>query len=93
MAGDWIKMRSDLSDDPAVFKIAGALNLDRFSVIGRLHAFWAWADKHAVDGRVSSPRSTPWSRSATACRTAVSTGMTSLRALGNSSSGVCRLRK
>lgn len=57
MAGDWIKMRSDLSDDPAVFKIAGALNLDRFSVIGRLHAFWAWADKHAVDGRVDGASS------------------------------------
>ena len=57
MAGDWIKMRSDLSDDPAVFKIAGALKLDRFSVIGRLHAFWAWADKHAVDGRVDGASS------------------------------------
>ncbi len=52
MAGEWIKMRSDLSDDPAVFRIAGQLKLDKFSVIGRLHAFWAWADKHAVGGVV-----------------------------------------
>lgn len=57
MAGDWIKMRSDLSDDPAVFKIASVLKLDRFSVVGRLHAFWAWADKHAVDGRVDGASS------------------------------------
>jgi hypothetical protein len=45
-------MRSDLHDDPAVFRLASMLNVDRFSVVGRLHAFWAWADKHAVDGHV-----------------------------------------
>jgi hypothetical protein len=52
MAGDWIKMRSDLRDDPAVFRIAAMTKLDRFNVVGRLAAFWAWTDKHAVDGRV-----------------------------------------
>lgn len=52
MAGDWIKMRSDLRDDPAVFKIAMLTKLDRFNVVGRLAAFWGWTDKHAVDGRV-----------------------------------------
>lgn len=52
MAGDWIKMRSDLRDDPAVFKIAALTKLDRFNVVGRLAAFWGWTDKHAVDGRV-----------------------------------------
>jgi hypothetical protein len=52
MAGDWIKMRADLHTDPDVARIAAALAVDRYSVIGRLHAFWSWADKHAVDGRV-----------------------------------------
>ena len=52
MAGDWIKMRVDLKDDPAVFMLADMLGVDEFSVVGRLHCFWAWADKHAVDGHV-----------------------------------------
>jgi hypothetical protein len=52
MAGDWIKMRVDLKDDPAVFMLADMLGVDEFSVVGRLHCFWVWADKHAVDGRV-----------------------------------------
>ncbi|MFY9328406.1 MAG: hypothetical protein WAO76_10365 [Georgfuchsia sp.] len=52
MAGDWIKMRTDLRDDPAVFRIAALTQLDRFNIVGRLAAFWGWIDKHAVDGRV-----------------------------------------
>jgi hypothetical protein len=58
MAGDWIKMRMDLPEDPAVYKIASAMKTDRLSVIGRLYAFWAWADKFAVDGRVDGATST-----------------------------------
>jgi hypothetical protein len=57
MAGDWIKMRCDLPNDPAVYKIAALTKLDRFSVVGRLYAFWSWADKHAVDGRVDGATS------------------------------------
>lgn len=57
MAGDWIKMRNDLPNDPAVYKIAAITKLDRFAVIGRLYAFWSWADKHAVDGRVDGATS------------------------------------
>jgi hypothetical protein len=45
-------MRVDLHDDPAVFRLATMTMLDRFQVVGRLHAFWSWTDKHAVDGRV-----------------------------------------
>jgi hypothetical protein len=52
MAGDWIKMRMDLPEDPAVYRLARITGLDRLSVVGRLYAFWSWADKHAVDGRV-----------------------------------------
>ncbi|MES2319984.1 MAG: hypothetical protein V4631_21090 [Pseudomonadota bacterium] len=54
MAGDWIKMRDDLLDDPAVFRIAAAVKLDKFSVIGRLQVFWSWVGKHAVDGCVDA---------------------------------------
>jgi hypothetical protein len=53
MAGDWIKMRADLHDDPAVFRLQKILSIDRFSVVGRLHAFWSWCDKHASNGYVT----------------------------------------
>jgi hypothetical protein len=52
VAGEWIKMRIDLRNDPTVFRLAKASKLDRLSVVGRLWALWAWADAHAVDGRV-----------------------------------------
>lgn len=50
MAGDWIKMRVDLPDDPSVVAIAEATGLDEFSVVGRLHKIWSWADKHTTNG-------------------------------------------
>ena len=57
MAGDWIKMRVDLKDDPSVFKLAELMGVDELHVIGCLFCFWAWADKHAVDGRVDGATS------------------------------------
>ncbi len=54
MAGDWIKMRIDLQDDPAVVAIADKLEIDEFEVVGRLHRLWSWADKHTIDGTSSS---------------------------------------
>lgn len=53
MAGDWIKMRVDLQDDPAVVALCDALGMDEYAVIGRLHKLWSWADKHTVDGVTS----------------------------------------
>ena len=50
MAGDWIKIRSNIKDDPDVIVIAGLLALDEYSVVGRLHAVWAWLDQHSKDG-------------------------------------------
>jgi hypothetical protein len=50
MAGDWIKMRSDLAEDPAVIRMAATLELDEFAVVGRLHAFWSWIDRQSRDG-------------------------------------------
>ena len=51
MAGDWIKMRCDLAEDPSVIKMAAALDLDEFAVVGRLHRLWSWADTHTIDGQ------------------------------------------
>lgn len=53
MAGDWIKMRVDLTDDPAVIGIAAATGLDEFSVVGRLHRLWSWADQQTTDGNAT----------------------------------------
>lgn len=50
MAGDWIPMRTDLADDPAVIAIAAATGLDESSVIGKLHRLWSWANRHTTDG-------------------------------------------
>lgn len=50
MAGDWIKMRQDLRDDPAVVQIAILTDIDEDTVVGKLHRLWSWADKHTTDG-------------------------------------------
>jgi hypothetical protein len=50
MAGDWIKMRIDLAEDPAVIGMAETLGLDEFAVVGRLHVLWGWADSQSRDG-------------------------------------------
>ena len=51
MAGDWIKMRVDLCDDPSVIKISSETNLDEDTVVGKLHRLWCWADRHTIDGQ------------------------------------------
>lgn len=50
MAGDWIKMRNDLADDPAVIDMAAALGIEEDTVVGKLHRLWSWADKQTRDG-------------------------------------------
>ncbi len=50
MAGDWIKMRSDLRRHPKVVRMASALNADRLRVIGGLHAVWSVFDEQTEDG-------------------------------------------
>lgn len=50
MAGDWIKMRSDLLTHPKVVRISSALKVDRLRTIGALFAAWCLFDAHSEDG-------------------------------------------
>jgi len=50
MAVDWIKMRKELAQDVAVIAMCDKLNLDEYSVVGRLHAVWSWADGQIAEG-------------------------------------------
>jgi hypothetical protein len=52
MAGDWLKMRHDLADDPAVIRLASICGLEEDAVIGKLFRLWSWADRHSKDGQV-----------------------------------------
>jgi hypothetical protein len=52
MAGDWIKMKSALANEPEVRGIAKRTGLDRFAVVGRLHAVWAYADSVTECGEI-----------------------------------------
>lgn len=53
MAGDWIKMRTDLADDPAVVSIAAELGKCEDTIVGKLHRLWSWADRHTIDGKAA----------------------------------------
>ena len=50
MAGDWIKMRGNLWDDPRVAKIVDMTDSSEAAVIGALYWLWATADQHTEDG-------------------------------------------
>jgi len=50
MAGDWIKMRTNLDTDVRVIELAGMLNMTELHVVGCLWKLWAWADQHTQDG-------------------------------------------
>lgn len=43
-------MRINLISDPAVRAIARNLKMDPYAVVGRVHAFWSWADEHTESG-------------------------------------------
>jgi len=59
MAGDWLKMRHDLPDDPAVITMSSQTGLDEDAIVGRLHRLWSWADRQLSDG-VALGVSTDW---------------------------------
>lgn len=50
MAGDWIKMRSDLRTHPKVVLISSRCQRDIFGTIGGLHSVWCVFDAHSTDG-------------------------------------------
>lgn len=52
MAGDWIPMRLDLYEDPAVTYMAERIGQREEVVVGYLHRIWAWASRQSQDGCV-----------------------------------------
>jgi hypothetical protein len=50
MAGDWIKMRGNLWDDPRVSRLCDLTNQAEATIIGGLYWLWATADQHSADG-------------------------------------------
>jgi hypothetical protein len=50
MAGDWIKMRSNLWDDPRVGALVDATNSTEAAIVGALYWLWSTADQHTEDG-------------------------------------------
>lgn len=50
MAGDWIKMRGNLWDDPRVSKLCDLCDCGEAQIIGGLYWLWATADQHTEDG-------------------------------------------
>lgn len=50
MAGDWIKMRSNLWDDPRVARMCDLTNERESAIVGGLYWLWATADQHSEDG-------------------------------------------
>lgn len=63
MAGDWIKMRTDLWTDPRVVKIASTLRKTQLAhqasaavkaaVVGGLYRLWSIADTHTTNGKLT----------------------------------------
>jgi len=50
MAGDWIKVRTRLLEDPAVFRMSDLLGLSVEAVGGHLLRVWSWATDQVIDG-------------------------------------------
>lgn len=50
MAGDWIKMRGNLWDDPRIAKLCDITDHGEASIIGGLYWLWATADQHTENG-------------------------------------------
>lgn len=53
MAGEWIKMRNDLAEDPAVISMAARFGVDEDMIVGKLHRLWSWADRQSRDGHAA----------------------------------------
>lgn len=50
MAGDWIKIRADLSEDVDVLRLSDILGTDDPTTVGLLVLFWSWVDRQTTNG-------------------------------------------
>jgi hypothetical protein len=50
MAGEWIKVRTNLWDDPRVSQLCELTNSSEATVVGGLYWLWASADEHTATG-------------------------------------------
>lgn len=50
---NWIKMRTDLAEQPEVVAMAVELNVEEDLIIGKLHHLWSWVDRQTTDGNVT----------------------------------------
>ena len=50
MAGDWIKMRGNLWDDPRIAKLCHLTGQTEAAIVGALYWLWATADQHTENG-------------------------------------------
>lgn len=50
MSGDWIKMRSNLWDDPRITGICDRTGQSEASIVGACYWLWATADQHSANG-------------------------------------------
>ena len=50
MAGDWIKMRTNLWDDPRLMRLCDETDQPEAMIIGSLYWLWSAADEHSEDG-------------------------------------------
>lgn len=53
----WIKMRTDLRDDPRIIRTADLLSVPDATVIGAYFILWAYADTHSTNGALGLPPS------------------------------------
>jgi hypothetical protein len=52
MAGEWIKVRTNLWDDPRIGQLVELTGQGEAAVIGGLYWLWATADEHSSDGQL-----------------------------------------
>jgi hypothetical protein len=52
MAGEWIKMRTNLWDDPRVSQLCDLTDATEATVVGALYWLWAAADEHTESGHM-----------------------------------------
>lgn len=50
MAGDWIKVQTNLRDNPKVAMLAEEIGIHPTHALGLLVVFWSWADRHLISG-------------------------------------------